>query len=203
MTKLQTNRDLYLAVTELIETKADSQPSLEAYLLSLRQLGMQFKAVVEIALDDFLGMLRVSFSDKPPPYDAKWADGYVAYPEDSGYPGWLTTITSQIVDLHEMAESGDLNNKWRYLGIQSPRGSQWFNFDPCTYLECAMAGSVGGWEPGDESGRSFVPGPVGILDEGDNMVTMNPEDVPRPIYELATVSWDLFRDILQSGQHYE
>lgn len=41
MTNLKTNRDLYLAVTELTNTNVDSQPSLEAYLLALRQLGMQ------------------------------------------------------------------------------------------------------------------------------------------------------------------
>lgn len=203
MTNLKTNRDLYLAVTELTNTNVDSQPSLEAYLLTLRQLGMQYEAEEKIALDDFFAMLRDSFAFDPPPYDASWGSDYATHTEDTGYSGWLTTITSQIVDLHEMAASGDLDTEMRYFGISSPRGSHWVNFDPCGYLECAMAGSIGGWEPGDESDRSYVPGPVAVFDENDNLVTMNPEDVPRPKYGLATISWHLFCDVLRCGQYYE
>ena len=55
----------------------------------------------------------------------------------------------------------------------------------------------------DESGRSYVPGPVAVLDENDSLVIMNPEDVPRPIYPLPVISWELFRDILRSGLYYE
>jgi hypothetical protein len=203
MTKLSTNRDIYLAVTELTKSKAEAQPSLEAYLLALRQLGFQFEAYDSISLDDFFSLLRDAFSIQPPQFDGTWVNQYVAYTNDKGFPGWLTTITSQIIDLHEMAESGGLQNELRYFGTQSPRGSHWFNFDPCTYLECAMAGSIGGWEPGDDSGRTYVPGPVAVLDENDKVVTMNPEDVPRQVYPLPTVSWELFRDILHTGQHYE
>jgi hypothetical protein len=203
MTRLTTNRELYLAVIELATTKAEAQPSLEAYLLTLRQLGMQYEANDSISLDDFFSLLRDAFSIQPPPFDATWVNQHVTYTEDKGFPGWLATITSQIIDLHEMAESGGLQNEMRYFGVRSPRGSHWFNFDPCGYLECAMAGSIGGWEPGDESGRSYVPGPVAVLDKDDQVVTMNPEDVPRPVYPLPTVSWELFRDMLDSGQHYE
>lgn len=203
MTGLTTNRDLYKAVIELTTAKAASQPSLEAYLLSLRQLGMQYEAHNSIGLDDFFSLLRDAFSFPPPQFDVSWVNQHVTYTEEKGFPGWLATITSQIIDLHDMAGSGDLQNEMRYFGMRSPRGSYWFNFDPCDFLECAMAGSIGGWEPGDESGRSYVPGPVAVLDKNDNIVTMNPEDVPRPVYPLPTVSWELFRDILYSGQHYE
>jgi hypothetical protein len=203
MIPLATNRDLYLAVIELTTANAESQRSLEAYLLTLRQLGMKYEAHDSIGLDDFFSLLRDAFSIEPPQVDATWVNQHVVYTEDKGFPGWLATITSQIIDLHEMAESGDLQNEMRYFGMRSPRGSHWFNFDACSYLECAMAGSIGGWEPGDESGRHYVPGPVAVSDENDNIVTMNPEDVPRPVYPLPTISWELFRDILYSGQHYE
>jgi hypothetical protein len=66
-----------------------------------------------------------------------------------------------------------------------------------------MTGTVGGWEPDDDSDRMFVSGPVAVLDENGRIVTMNPEDVPRPVYPLPVVSWDLFRDFLQAGQQYE
>jgi hypothetical protein len=203
MTRLLTNRDLYLAANELTKTKGESQPSLEAYLLALRQLGMQHESKDSIGLDEFYSMLRDAFSTEPPPFDATWVNEHVAYTKDEGFSGWLATITSQIVDLHEMAESGDLQNKWRYFGIQSPRGSHWYNFDPCGYLECAMAGWIGGWEPEDESGRSYVPGPVAVLDANDQIVTVNLEDAPRPVYSIPTISWTLFRDILYCGQTYE
>lgn len=203
MTKLATNRDLYLAVTELTKTKANSQPSLEGYLLSLHHLGMRFEAHDSIGFDNFFSLLRDSFSFQPPQFSADWSHEYVGDTNIPGFPGWLKTISSQIIDLHEMSASGELRNELRYFGIQSPRGAHWVNFDPCSYLECAIAGSIGGWEPEDESGRSYVPGPVTVFDEHNKLVTMNPEDVPRPTYPLPAISWELFRDILRCGQYYE
>jgi hypothetical protein len=53
------------------------------------------------------------------------------------------------------------------VGIDSPRGQRWYHFDPRTFLECATAGSYGGWQPGDETGRDYVPGPVAVMaDDG-------------------------------------
>ena len=203
MTRLGSNRDLYLAVAKLTKNKVESHLSLEDYLLNLRACGLQIKSYESIQIEEFFTLLQDSFEYQPPQFDAAWTDSYVGFTEESGFEGWLTTITSQIVDLHEMASVGDLENELRYFGIESPRGSHWVNFDPCTFLECAIAGSIGGWKHGDDSGRSYVPGPVTVLNENDELVTMKPEDVPRPIYSLPTISWTLFRDFLCSGQHYE
>lgn len=203
MNSLETNRDLYLAVADLVKTQVEFQPPLEAYLLALRELGIQFEPCDSIGLEDFYCILRDAFSLQQPPFDAAWSNQYVVYTNDVGFAGWLSTISSQIVDLHEMEESGTLQNELRYFGAQSPRGAHWSNFDPCTYLECAMAGSIGGWEPGDDSGRSFVPGTVAVLDKDGKIAIVNPEDVPRNVYPLPAVSWELFRDILRSGQQYE
>jgi hypothetical protein len=38
---------------------------------------------------------------------------------------------------------GTLANDQRYFGVDSPRGSRWYNFDPLTFLECAVAGTFG------------------------------------------------------------
>ena len=70
---------------------------------------------------------------------------------------------SGTTDLHEMDENDTLKNEQRYFGVNAPRKSYWYNFDPIGYLECATAGSFGGWEPGDETGRQFVPEPVALL----------------------------------------
>lgn len=203
MTTLTTNRDLYLAVTNLAKIHAECQPSLESYLIGLRELGLRHRTEDSIGLDDFFSILRDAFSVPLPEFDANWVSQYTAYAQEDGFNGWFTTITRQIVDLHEMAESGELQRELRYFGMQSRRGSYWYNFDPCTYLECAMAGSIGGWEPEDTSGRTLVSGPVAVLDNDGKVVTMNPEEIPRPVYPLLTISWELFRDILRAGQEYE
>jgi hypothetical protein len=41
-----------------------------------------------------------------------------------------------------MAEAGTLENEYRYFGIDSPTGFRWYNFDPCSYLECGVRGSL-------------------------------------------------------------
>ena len=43
-----------------------------------------------------------------------------------------------------MAEAGALEDEYRYFGIDSPTGFRWYNFDPCSYLECGVRGSLGG-----------------------------------------------------------
>ncbi len=43
------------------------------------------------------------------------------------------------VDLRRM-RGGTLAEEWRYFGSESPTGKGWYNFDPLTYLECALAG---------------------------------------------------------------
>jgi hypothetical protein len=33
-----------------------------------------------------------------------------------------------------------LKNKYRYMGVSSPTGNSWYNFDVFTYLECGTRG---------------------------------------------------------------
>ena len=63
------------------------------------------------------------------------------------------------------------------VGIDAPRGSRWYNFDPCAFLECATAGTFGG--------RNWK------------------DDPAREATTLAAVSWEEFRDFLGAGQWYE
>jgi hypothetical protein len=91
----------------------------------------------------------------------------------------------------------------RYFGINSPRGSRWYNFDPCTFLECAMAGSFGGWEEGDDTGRGYVPGEVAVLGPDGRITGCDPRELDDPIVPLGEISWEAFRDFLGQGQWYE
>ncbi|MEM8534122.1 MAG: hypothetical protein AAGF95_24965, partial [Chloroflexota bacterium] len=109
----------------------------------------------------------------------------------------------QIVDLREMAENGVFANQYRYFGVNAPRGSRWYNFDSVGYLECAMAGTFGGWEPGDTSGREFVPGTVAVLADDGSIQDANSEDIPRDHHEISTVSWEELKDFIICGQIYE
>jgi hypothetical protein len=63
-----------------------------------------------------------------------------------------------------MEAAGTADNEYRYFGVKAPRRSTWYNFDIGTYVECAMAGTYGGWQPDDSTGRTFVPGKVAVLE---------------------------------------
>jgi hypothetical protein len=121
----------------------------------------------------------------------------------AGFDRWEAFVLRQIVDLREMAEQGMLQDEMRYLGTDSPRGQKWYNFDPCTFLECAMAGSFGGWQAGDDSDRDYVPGPVAVLGDDRQVTTADPHDVPNPVVAMREVSWDDFRSFLGCGQWCE
>jgi hypothetical protein len=91
----------------------------------------------------------------------------------------------------------------RYFGVRAPRQSYWYNFDPRGYLECAMAGSFGGWEPDDDTGRQYVSGPVAVLAEDGSIQSASPEDLHDPVYQIHVVTWEQFKDFMICGQIYE
>ena len=69
----------------------------------------------------------------------------------------MATLLFQIADLHRM-QGNTLEGEWRYFGSESPSGNTWYNFDPMTYLECALAGmsaSNEDAEPITSGGRAF------------------------------------------------
>jgi hypothetical protein len=201
---LTTNRDLYRAIGELGERYASSGRTLEHYLLALLGLARQHNRQDALSLSEFYQVVSEAFSADPIPFASAWRDTYGALnPNQSGFVGWEATVIRQIVDLREMDEAGTLAYEYRYFGVDAPRGSRWYNFDPVTYLECAMAGSLGGWEPDDPTGRQFVPGEVGVMDSIGNLQIVNPQDIERPIGPLPQVSWDQFKDFVECGQMYE
>src|SRR5262249_30503299 len=129
---------------------------------------------------EFLKLISIACTASSPPFCGTWRcrfdNDLVDVP---GFAGWEACVLRKIVDLHEMEEQSLLRNELRYFGIDSPRGSRWYNFEPCSFLECAAAGFFGGWQPGDATGRKFVPGPVEILGDDGKITACNPQDVPR------------------------
>lgn len=201
---LTTNRDLYLAICELGTTHHACERTLEQYLLTLLRLAKPLADRSSLTLDEFHALLSDSFIAEPQPFDETWRDCCDSRDEDlPGFAGWMSTLIRQIVDLREMDEVGTLLNEHRYGGIDAPRGGRWYNFDPMLYIECAASGSLGGWEPGDDSDRDFVPGLVGVMDASGQIVDANPQDLERPIFQLLDLSWEQCRDFLDCGRHYE
>lgn len=201
---LTTNRDLYLAINTLSKEQESCNRTLEVYLRAILQESRSLVDYDSITLPQFYNIIASGFNGTPAEFNENWFQEYDHLDDEAdGYLGWKATLIKQIVDLREMDKNGTLTNKLRYFGVQSPRQSSWYNFDPFGYLECAMAGSLGGWQPDDDSGRQFVPGKVAVLAKDGSIQTANPEDIPNPIFNISTVTWNQFKDFLFCGQIYE
>lgn len=201
---LKTNRDLYLAIEQLQKQHEGCTRTLEQYLLAVLELAAPMAERQEITLTTFYDILSGGFTHDPAPFNEEWRDLYDQLPyENEDYSGWHATIIRQVVDLRDMDECGTLKNKMRYFGISAPRNSSWYNFDPLSYLECAMAGSFGGWESGDDTGREYVPGPVAVLCDDGSIQSANPEDLENPKFDMPLITWEHFKDFVICGQIYE
>ncbi len=199
-----TNRDLYLAIEALSKTHSGCTRPLEHYLLALLDSSRRFSERSDVTLAEFYDLVSSSFTRDIPTFNPNWRDQYDQLPHDrNDYAGFRATLIRQIVDLREMDESGTLKNELRYFGVSAPRKSYWYNFDPIGYLECAMAGSFGGWEPGDATGRQFVPGPVAVLGDDGSIQVANSEDLHQPTVPMLSVTWEKFQDFIICGQIYE
>jgi len=196
MAEVATNRDLYCFIAALVMERAECRCTLQSYLENLRRLGHNLRAREVVSPDELAGLLRAAFEPATRAAEPALAatDGYVA---------WEKRIGEQICDLDEMRRERTLDNEYRYFGVDAPRGGRWYNFDPCTYLECAAAGTFGGWQEGDDTGRSYVPGPVAVLDASGAITSMDPRDLDDPVVVLPQISWEVFVDFLNAGQWYE
>jgi len=198
-----TNRDLYLAITKLIQRNRHSQRSLEQYLLCLWRLGRENRASPTFTAQELFNWLSRAFDEDAPAFDENWRRQYAKEKDSPDYFGWQQCIQRQIVDLREMDEKGILRNLLRHFDIRSPRGSQWSNFDPCGFLECAAVGTFGGWDPQDSTGRTLVPGNVAVTGPDGKIEFHDAKEIPRPVFEINPISWDGFRTFLYNGQMYE
>jgi len=194
-----TNREFYKNIEELLKQRKEANsPSLEQFLTSLWFRASQHKAESGLSLPDFHKLLVDSFA----PVEKEIGDDHIDEAA-SGFVGWDSIIRRQINDLKEMNANGQLKDEHRYFGVDSPSGQRWYNFDPCGYIECATAGSLGGWEEGDETGRRYVPGKVTALDEKGEIVSVDPRALDRTLVEMKSLPWDQLKDFLWCGQNYE
>ena len=162
-------REMVLSILE--KHSEEYQGSLEEYLRSLWTV-IQEKKSQEPSYLLFVEMLENAFTNPPAEFDAQWLDYkeplHWNYREDTHVLEALKgkkliiverdidpfrilkhTILFQIADLYRMREN-QLKNEFRYLGVQSPTGNTWYNFDISTYLKCSMSG-IGGYDEDREN----------------------------------------------------
>ena len=181
-----TNRDLYLLVQRLQETfHGRAVRSLEEYLRALWSLAAEGRdappSVLEVSR-----WIEAALSYPAPPFQPSWQELEPPVADEvASFAEWQRLILSQVADLHQMDAAGQLDNEYRFFGLQSPAGRSWFNFDVFTYLECGIRGALGGYQEEDAP----VP-PPGEPAEG-------------PTFAVPHFSWGAFAEILLCGQIYE
>ncbi|MFI6785134.1 hypothetical protein [Micromonospora sp. NPDC050276] len=155
---------------------------------------------VSLDLDTLAAMVVAAGRVEPAPPQASWRSASFRCPDEpSTYAHWEAIVLSQIADLADFADQGPLN-EYAYLGIDAPRttgcvratGIRWYNFDPKAYLECGMAGALGGWSE-DDGLRQSVPGPaVPLVNEP------GPGD-----HAIDSLGWGDLAELARCGQEYE
>lgn len=180
---VRTNRDLYAQLT-VLGIKRD----LELYLRALLGLGRRFGAR-EPEPDEVVALLGAAGSADPAECEDAWLSRprlWEEEPRPTGLARFESILIDQIVDLQRMRASGQLADDNRYFGLDAPSGARWYNFDPTSYLECGVAGSVGG------------------TDDDDVLALVTPPDVIADDEEGRTYfGWTGLCDLLLAGQSYE
>jgi len=197
---LHTNRDLYLHFLHLGQEARAASWSLSAFLRSLWKVSAPLQGQDTLEPDDVAAMFSAASTTPPVDFDPDWSARDLSLPgeEPDGYGDWERVVLSQLADLEEFLNSPP--GPQARFGVDAPRppGSgrratppRWYNFDPATYLECAVAGSLGGWDAAD---GARVPLPTG---------TSDPVPARSYVRSLTSMTWADLARIAVCGQMYE
>ena len=142
-TEVKTISDFRRYVLSLADGRATaSNRSLEEYLRALWRCIQQIQAEA-VTFSLLAQLLQDAFIVDPLPFDESWLQ-YGTLPDihskanQEAFAVLQQMICYQIADLHRMDQANLLDNQFRYYGIDSPTGYRWFNFDPASYLGCAV-----------------------------------------------------------------
>ncbi len=195
-----TNRDLYVRLVGAGERMNSDGRGLEEFLRAWWLVSRPLSGRGRLDLDTVAAMVAAAATVQPPPLPAAWRTArFRVVDEPDGYPDWEAVVQSQVADLADFADQGPLD-EYAAFGVDAPRppgsvratGDRWYNFDPRGYLECGMAGSLGGWDDADGLRRA-VPGPV---------VPLTPEPDPGE-RAVDALSWADLAHLAICGQQYE
>jgi hypothetical protein len=199
-TVCRTNRDLYQHLIRAGESMNADARSLDAFLRGWWRVARPLSGQVSLDLDTVAAMVLAAGVVEPAPLQASWRSASLRYTDEpTSYADWEAIVLSQIADLADFSDQGPLD-EYVHFGVDAPRAegcvratdSRWYNFDPKTYLECGMAGALGGWSEEDNL-RQPVPGPVHPL-------AYEPEPGERVI---DSITWADLAELARCGQEYE
>lgn len=187
-----TNRDLYVRLVQLGEALTADGRALLDYLCSLWAVSRPLAVHEQLDGDLLVAMLQAAALARPARPDPAWqvAD-FTVQGDYVGFGDFTKVLCTQIVDLLAFDETPP--GPYAALGVDAPARldggratvGHWCNFDPATYLECAAAGSFGGWSAAD--GRRIVL----AGERGDEVEPLPP------------ISWGDVGALLEYGQSYE
>jgi len=191
-----TNREAYRAILDAAES---TSRSLEEYLRALWLLVRAERHRAQLPAQVFVDLVTGAVVSSVPPFDDAWRIMDLGLPDlTPGFANWERVILSQVCDLRDFAEAPAPD--FPELGVDSPRrsgdgsrgnGLRWYNHTVSAYLECAMAGALGGWDA-EDGVRKVLPGPT---------LQIYPE--PEGVVKLPSLTWENLLDFLVCGQEYE
>lgn len=196
----RTDRDLYRRLVAAGEAMNAAPRSLDEFLRAWWRVAWPLSGRTSLDLDTVAAMVVAAGVVEPAPMWASWRSATFPYvDEPTSFADWEAVVLSQVADLADFADQGPLDEYAR-LGVDAPRpagcaratGMRWYNFDPQAYLECGVAGALGGWSE-DDGPRQPVPGPVVPL-----------ADEPGPgEHRLGHLGWADLAELARCGQEYE
>ncbi len=147
--------EFYTHITKLSD-KFENR-DLEEYLLALYKL-IENKRTEELTYNSIFDIISEAFTSESAPFNNDWLDcnsspdgnrmskkftnpeirEQIDKSNTSGlspYDFTIEVLKFQIAELHKM-RGKQLENEYRYFGVQSETGNYWYNFDPFANLEC-------------------------------------------------------------------
>ncbi|MDX6740486.1 hypothetical protein [Actinocorallia sp. A-T 12471] len=188
--QLATNRDMYLHLLRIGRDARAASWSLSALLRSLWKVGSALRHEHGLEADQVGALFTAAAGSPPPPFDPAWSAKDLTFDGDPFIQAdWEKVLLSQIADLEDFVTSPA-----QYVdGVapaprppgSGPRATpaRWRNFDPAAYLECAVAGTFGGWDVADGSRVPRDGGPSAS-----------------PVRELGEIPWLELSRLLVCGQ---
>lgn len=147
--------------------------SLDDYLSCLWKLGAARRSDASLTGAELAALIERALGEEVPRHVPP-APG----PARDGFARWEATILFQIHD----------------LGPQR---------DVATYLECATAGTFGGYSGESDTGRMLLPGTQAVLGPDGLLHARDPLDLRDETGELGAITWDRFAKFLENGRDYE
>ncbi len=191
-TALMWNADLYELCRKIPDIAGGRD--LRTYLLTLYRLGAAVRAQETLAPETVGALLLAAATAEPPDVDSAWRRADLSIPNSGplGYDDWRRVLLSQAADLADFAEDPP-DAVTEYFGMDcrhpadaGPRScaGYWYNQHLAGYLECAAAGTFGGFGADDRIQTAAV-----VADP--------------PLTVLPALGWDRLIDFAWAGQSYE